>query len=141
MPEGETCLSQIPYSFYAPAAMMFTDQLSEEIRTIIRRLDASDPCRGYITYVMCAHRFPACNATTGLLLPLCPTVCPNLINIVETCSSEYFIGDPNFPAMNQLFSTFICTDPESYYTFPRLNQYVDTDPSNCIRFSKYVYCK
>ena len=138
MPEDETCLSQLRTSFYAPAAIMFTDQLSEEFRTIIRRLDVSDPCRGYITFVLCVHRFPACNATTGLLLSLCTTVCANLNNIIETCSSEYFIGDPNFPAMNQLFNTFTCADPASYYNFPRLNQYVDTDPNNCIGFSKYI---
>ena len=98
---------------------------------IIRQLDPLNPCRGYITYVMCVRRFSACNVTTGRLLPLCLTVCPTIDSIIEQCSNEF-----SDPAVSQVISRFQCQDLQSMYNFPL--QYVSTNPNDCIELGKCI---
>ena len=130
----ETCLSQITYSSYAPAAIVYTDELSNEIRTILRQLDPLNSCRGFLTFVMCAHRFPACNATTGRILPLCIADCPDINEIVAHCTMEFYMNS-DYPLTFQLFDSFAC-ESLSYLNFPL--QYIETDPNECTEFSKYI---
>ena len=99
---------------------------------IIRQLDPLNPCRGYTTYLMCLHRFSSCNVTTGRLLPICPTVCPTVDDIIEQCLTE-FINDP---AVNRIVDRFECQEPQTLYNFPL--QYVSTDPNDCIELGKCV---
>ena len=132
----ETCRSQISYSYYAPNAIVFTPELSNEFQAIIPQMNLLDPCRGYLTYVMCAHKFPACNDTTDRLIPVCLAACSSLTQIIQECSgSFFFINDPDYPLTNELTNSFSC-EARSYINFPR--QYIETDPNDCIEFSKYV---
>ena len=104
------------------------------MQQIVRQLPPFDPCRGYMTFVICTFGFTACNATTGRLLPICFSDCPFIDYILEECSSEFHAGDPNYPGINQLLYPFPCLEPPAYYNFPA--QYIETDPSQCLGFGK-----
>ena len=82
----------------------------------------------------CMLRFPACDPTTGMILPICPEQCPTLDAIIMECSAEYFRNNPDFPAMNELLNTIVCLEPQTYYNIPV--QYVTTAPNYCIELSK-----
>ena len=84
--------------------------------------------------MICVFRFPACNPETGMILPICPELCPTVDDIVMQCSLEFFRGNPDFPNINQLLDTFVCLEPETYYNFPE--QYIATD--ECTAFSKCI---
>ena len=131
----ETCQSQILYPTYAPAAIVYTNELSVEIETITRLLDPLNPCRGFSTYMMCTYRFPACNATTGKVIPLCLEACPDINSVIELCTREFFYNNPDYPFINQLLNSFSC-ESQSYLNFPL--QYIETDSIECVDFSKYV---
>ena len=122
------------YSSYAPAATVYTDELSNEIQTILRQLDPLNSCRGFLTFVMCARRFPACNATTGRILPLCIADCPVINEIIAQCTMEFYMSSTDYPLTFQLFNSFTCE--LSYINFPL--QYIETDPNECIELSKYI---
>ena len=90
----------------------------------------ADICRAFISIVICVFGFPACNPTTGRILPICRNRCPIVDLIVAQCSEEFFIDNPEFPAVNRLLDTFVCREPQSYYNFPI--QYIETDdPNDC----------
>ena len=83
-------------------------------------------------------RFPACNETRGTILPICRDICGLVDGIVNQCTEEqFFRNNPDFPAVNQLLDTFVCSEPQSYYNFPI--QYIETDPNICSGFCKYIY--
>lgn len=65
--------------------------------------------------MVCVFRFPTCNPDTGKILPICPSVCPIVDCIANTCSLEFFAGDPDFPEVNQLLDLFMCNEPQTYY--------------------------
>ena len=81
-------------------------------------------------------RFPACNATTGRILPICPDVCSFVDAVVMPCTNGFFRNNPDFPAVNQLLDAFVCLEPQSYYNFP--SQYIETDPNDCLKICKYI---
>ena len=128
----ETCRPQIPNSHYAPTTFEATDELFSEIQNIITQLDPFNPCRVFITTVICVFRFPACNPMTGMILPICPDLCPLVDDIVMQCSLEFFRNNPEFPNVNRLLDEFECLDPQSYYNFAI--QYISTD--DCSAFGK-----
>ena len=71
---------------------------------------------------------------TGMILPICPDVCPLVDDIVSQCSLEFFRNNEEFPNVNQLLDDFVCLEPQSYYNFPI--QYISTD--DCSAFSKWI---
>ena len=82
-------------------------------------------------------RYPACNDTTGKILPICPDICDLVDQVVGLCTeSQFFRNNPKFPAVNHLLDTFVCLEPQSYYNFPA--QYIETDPNECSGFCKYI---
>ena len=101
---------------------------------IISQLDPFNACRVFITTVICVFRFPACNDTTGTILPICSSLCPTVDAIVMECSLEFFRNNSDFPAVNELLDTFVCLEPQTYYNFPA--QYIDTE--QCSAFGKYI---
>ena len=138
IPSVETCLPQLQSSFYAPGTFDSTGQVFSEFQEIIRRLDPLDICRAFISTVICVFRFPACNETRGTILPICRDICGLVDGIVNQCTEEqFFRNNPDFPAVNQLLDTFVCSEPQSYYNFPI--QYIETDPNICSGFCKYIY--
>ena len=124
------------YTYYAPAVFEVTDELFSEIQAILIGLDPLSPCRIFFSTLTCTLRFPACNGTTGKILPVCPEQCPTIDAIEMECSVEYFRNNSDFPAVNQLLDTTACLEPQMYYNLPA--QYIATDPNDCIRFSKCI---
>lgn len=124
-------------TYYAPGIFEVTDELFSEIQTVIGELDPSSPCRALITTMICVLTFPACNSTSGMILPICPDQCPTLDAIIEECSLESFRNNPDFSAVNELLDTIVCLEPQTYYNIPA--QYIATS-NNCIQLqiSKYV---
>ena len=93
-------------------------------------MDRLSICGAFIGIVICVFTFPACNPTTGRILPICRNRCGIVDSIVGVCSVEFFRNNPAFPAVNQLLDTFVCLEPQSYYNFP--TQYIETtDPNDC----------
>ena len=137
MPEDDSCLPQLITSFYAPAILDSTTQVLREFQDIISQLDPLDGCRAFFSTMSCMYRFPACNATTGRILTICPDVC-SLIDtvVVKSCADEYFRNNPDFPALNRLIDGVMCLEPQSYIIFPA--QYIETDPNACLKICKYV---
>ena len=80
--------------------------------------------------MICTLRFPACDPTTGVTLPICPEQCPFIDDIIMACSVEYFRNNTEFPAVNQLLDTIVCLEPQTYYSLPA--QYIATDPNDCL---------
>ena len=98
-------------------------------------MDPLDFCRVFISTVYCVFEYPACNDTTGKILPICPDICGLVDGVVNQCTeSQFFRHNPNFPAVNHLLDTFVCLEPQSYYNFPA--QYIETDPNDCSGFCK-----
>ena len=136
IPGDETCLPQLPYSFYAPNTFDLTNKLFREIQIILGELDPFNDCRRFINSVVCVLRFPACNATSGRILPICPDLCSFIDGvIIARCSSEFFANNPNFSAVNDLLNRFECLQPQSYYNFPA--QYIENASVECSNFCKY----
>jgi len=126
----DSCLPQLPPgAHYAPNTFELVGEVFAEIQEIIQRLPQSSVCRGFIGTVICVFRFPGCDPGTGKILPICPLACPIVDCIVDDCSLEFFAGDPNFPAINQLLNAFVCDDPQTYYNFP--SQYISDPNENC----------
>ena len=142
VPEEDTCRPQLQNSHYAPETFDSTGQVFREFQDIIRELDPLDFCRVFISTVICVFRYPACNDTTGKILPICPDICGLVDGVVNQCTeSQFFRHNPDFPAVNHLLDTFVCLEPQSYYNFPA--QYIETDPNDCSGFCKYIrnsYC-
>ena len=133
----ETCLPQLENLFYAPTTISSSGQVFSEFQDIIREMDPLDVCRAFISTIICVFRFPACNPTTGRILPICPDICGLVDTVVGLCTeSQFFRNNPEFPAVNELLDTFICLEPQSYYNFPA--QYIETDPNDCSGFCKYI---
>ena len=87
--------------------------------------------------MICVFRYPACNATTGKILPICRDICGLVDTFVGQCTeSQFFRHNPDFPTVNHLLDTFVCLEPQSYYNFPA--QYIETDPNDCSGFCKYI---
>ena len=75
-------------------------------------------------------RLPACNSTTGRILPICRSSCSDVDAFIAECSAEFFRNNPHFPAVNERLDTFVCLEPLSYYPFPA--EYIETtDPNDC----------
>ena len=132
IPTEETCLSLIPYTHYAPDTFEFTEELSNEFNQIIERFEPFNPCRTIILGAICVYRYPACNATTGLLLPVCTEICPDVMSAIRDCSLESF----DYVYVSQTLNAFDCTQPQTYFTeFP--SYYIETDPDECAVFGKH----
>lgn len=86
--------------------------------------------------VVCVFRFPACNATSGKILPICHSICPLVDEILAQCSKGFFVGNSTFANVNRLLGNFECRKPQSYYNFPL--QYIASDPNDCSAFSEYI---
>jgi len=125
LPSDDGCQPLVTYSFYAPAAFEVTPALPNEIETIIRQLDVLDPCRAFISTLNCILRFLPCNPTAGRILPICQDRCSTVDRTVAECSSVYSGNDLEFPAFNELATSFVCTDPGTYLHVPL--QYIDTE--------------
>ena len=103
---------------------------------MIHQLDPLDTCRIFISTLICVFKYPACNDTTGKVLPICPGICTIVDDIVNLCTeSQFFRRNPDFPAVNDFLDTFVCLEPQSYYNFPV--QYIETNPNDCSGFCKY----
>ena len=137
IPDTEACLPRILNSFYAPGTFDSTGQVFSELREIFFQLDPMDTCRTLIITVICVFSFPACNERRGTILPICRSICDVVDLIVERCTSQqFFRNNSAFPAVNRLFDTFVCLEPQSYYNFPA--QYIESDPNICSGFGKYI---
>ena len=137
IPSDETCLPLLENSFYAPGAFDSTGQIFSEFEQIIRQLNPLDPCRAFISTVLCVSRFPTCNETRGTILPICRNICDFVDLVINQCTLQFFRNNPEFPAMNRLLDTFDCHEAQSYYNFPI--QYIETDPNYCAGFGEYMY--
>ena len=93
------------------------------------QVDPLSACTAFVGIVTCALTLPACNPTTGRILPICRSNCSAIDFNIADCT-EPFRNDPDFPALNEFLDTFECFDPQSYYPFPA--QYIETDPNECI---------
>ena len=136
VPEDESCQPQLITSFYAPATVDSNSQILREFRDVISQLNTLDVCRAFFSTMDCMYRFPACNATTRKILPICPDICSFVDTVVNLCTEE-FRNNPDFPALNQLLDIFMCLEPQSYYNLPA--QYIETNPNDCLKICKYIH--
>ena len=130
----ETCLTQLPYFYYAPNAFQYTEELSDEFGELISQYDLFHVCRSFITIVDCVFRFPLCNDTSGQLIPICPDLCPTIDSTFVECSADFL---EDYPSLNQLFNSFKCLEPASYFSNLPLH-YIGNDSSDCLEDSKYI---
>ena len=77
--------------------------------------------------------FHPCDSTTGVLLPICPELCTDIEDNIEDCAIDFF---EDYPAIDELFNVFECTEPETYFmNLPP--QYIFNDGSGCTELCKY----
>lgn len=136
IPSDHICLILVPYSYYTPDTLGYSDEVINEFEDVITQYDPFDSCRTFATALTCVYTFPACNPTTGRVVPICPELCPDIRSNIEECA----LGSPeNYPSLNSLYDSFVCTDPQTYFMNVPL-QYIENDTSNCSALGKYTVC-
>ena len=128
----ETCSTQLPRYHYAPNALQYTEELSNEFADLIKQYDLFHVCRSFITIIVCVSRFPICNATTGQLTPICPDLCPTIESTFVECALDSL---EDYPSLTELFNSFRCHQPASYFNNLPL-QYIGNDSSDCLEDCK-----
>ena len=130
----ETCTALITYTDYTPNTLRFPEEFSREFVQLIGEFGPFDECRAFITAIACLLRYPACNSTTGVLLPLCHEFCASIDSNMENCAPESY---DNYPTLSVLINTVECTETETYLVnIPP--QYISNDSTVCAEFGKSV---
>lgn len=115
---------------YASSTLWFnTTVLDDELRQI-KELPQSDLCNEFLSLFNCTVRYPACNANTSKVLPICPSQCSQ----VELRKAQCVVlldKYSDFQMVKGLLNTFECDEPGTYYNFHR--SYIDS--SDCIMLS------
>ena len=75
--------------------------------------------------------YPACNASTNKLIPICPSQCLSIDIHITQCSLDLL--NFNFPLLKDILNTIDCDEPETYHPFP--SQYIDTTSTDCVMLS------
>ena len=133
LPSNQTCYSLVPYTHYTPDLLRFTEEISNEFDQLVQQYPPFDACRAFITAVSCVYEFPPCDPTTGVLLPICSELCTDIEDNIEDCTIDSF---EDYPAIDELFNVFECTEPETYFmNLPP--QYILNDETGCTELRKY----
>ena len=85
-------------------------------------------CEEIFEALHCVVSYPACNASTNKLIPICQSQCLSIDIHITQCSLNLL--NSNFPLLRNILNTIDCDAPETYYPFP--SQYIDTTSSDCI---------
>ena len=106
--------------------------IQREFRLILSPLPATDPCRGFFTTLLCVLSFPACDLDTQKLLPICPSACPSIDNLIATCLPLADLA--TIPTLASIFQSYNCSDPSSYFMLP--DEFYNTELCNA--FSELI---
>jgi len=135
-PERERCFPPLSGTHFASSGSKLVDDsdaLRREILMIANQSEALNRCVDVIEALECLVTLPVCNTTTGRVVPVCPTLCAMIDIEIAECR-DFFANNSNLPAVNHLL-TINCSNPTTYYIFPRGN--IENDIENgCIMFSE-----
>lgn len=138
-PPEDFCFTALSSTYYAPGTLGINvnlDDLTDEVKRI-RNLPEFTVCLELINTLDCIIRYPACNANTQKLIPICQSQCLLIDAQIPQCllylENNFLMTD--FPSVEELLRSVECDDPESYYNFP--SHYIETNSTDCLMISKH----
>jgi len=93
---------------------------------IANQLVPISQCVDVIETLECLVALPVCNDTTGMIVPICPSLCTMIDSTITECRELFVNNSSEFPLVNQLL-TINCSNPTTYYKFPYRNIENGTD--------------
>ena len=114
------CFPPLTGTHFAPRGSKLVDDsdaLQIEISMIANQSESINQCVDMIEVLECLVALPVCDDTTGMIVPVCPTLCTTIDSMIAECRELFVNNTSNFPLVNQLL-TINCSNPTTYYKFP-----------------------
>ena len=104
---------------------------------IANQSEPINQCVDVIETLECLVTLPVCNDTTGMIIPICPSLCTMINSTIVECRELLVNNNLDFPLVNQLLS-INCSNPTTYYKFP--SHIIENGTNDhCISEFKFVY--